>query len=704
MESLAKRGAKIPDDVLEALDLAIALRDDANAFYRDMHAALEMQHRHWFVCKLLRYFRRLFRRRATTAPGDPAKPEPRAGTLGFEALEIEQPADVTDANDDDVSPLSSNVLDIQEETPEDERVFALACLMADAARAREEVRTAWAAWTIDAGDHCASLLGATCQANHAVMKLDKIVNGTQLDLGLPDTTLATLLSCAPPPRVRLRLLQARSELNGRRGTLGARDAATGRYAVTLDGDGAELVRAKPANVCPEFGWKAGADAMVGILQEVGRAVEAFSRAAPTSADLLYCEDHTTQLAQFATKGAMHAWRCYGEGNGNLTTNAGGIRDAAWRVALRAFHKEPRRPSFTFAFMLLCAVDCNVDAAKRLEDRLAANPPLVMEELKAYHARVVAGVGAVGQTKEMQEPGSKRLMESFWGVCEAVDMMREAVILTTVQSCPWLAGDVLYTGGALAATLTSNVMWVHRSHLRVMVHVYHALRCRGRLRAIPEVDATVRVFRRSVFFRLEQLPSKGSFCSALKLSIGMSVAANQPDKVQQIIGDHTGCGLSEMSTLYFLATFAGAGLDLSSLDFPALARADMAVLHRAPHLLGAAQLLAVEDRLGLDGCLPQLVMRAADTDGPEWERVAERVVACFEANFPGCGYSPPAPEAPVPLTFSGHAHVAPMQGQAGMHASSYAPTDERRSRDAMKAELREGVARAKAAGKAERRAR
>ena len=73
-----------------------------------------------------------------------------------------------------------------------------------------------------------------------------------------------------------------------------------------------------AALCAERAIEAGVDAMVGILHEVGRAVEAFSRASPTSADLTYCEDHSYQLEQFATKGAMHAWLCYGEGNGNVT--------------------------------------------------------------------------------------------------------------------------------------------------------------------------------------------------------------------------------------------------------------------------------------------------------------------------------------------------------------------------------------------------
>ena len=484
--------------------------------------------------------------------------------------------------------------------------------------------------------------------------------------------------------MRLRHLQARPELNGQCGTIGALDEESGRYSVTLDSS--ESVRVKPVNISPQQGWATGTDAMVGLLHAAGRALDAFSKTSLTSAQLIYCEDHSHQLDSLATGGALHAWLCYGEGNGNLRTYGAG--DGAWRIALRAFQTKPRRPSFTFAFMLLCAVDCNVDASVRLKHALTANPTLVMEELAFLHRQAKAGVREISKVKEFNRSEFKRLMASFEGQCEAVEELLEPVMLTTVQSCPWLAGEVLYVGGQQASTLTSNVMWVQHVHLTVLVHTYHALRYRGHLRAIPEVDAFTRVFRRSCFFRLEQLPTKGGFRKALTLTLGQSVAGpGQPDHVRQTIMDHTGQGISEISLLHYVAQFAGAGLDLMSLDFQAIAREEVGVLHRAPHLVGVAKLCAVEDRL----MCPHEILREADADGAEWPRLAKHAVECFEQLFPGCALSPPDTEAAVPLCFSSYKHVAPIQGQVGAHASSYTPTSERKTSAEMKATMRESAA-------------
>ena len=41
METLAKSGTQMPVAVQQALDKAIDLRDEANAFYKDMQADLE---------------------------------------------------------------------------------------------------------------------------------------------------------------------------------------------------------------------------------------------------------------------------------------------------------------------------------------------------------------------------------------------------------------------------------------------------------------------------------------------------------------------------------------------------------------------------------------------------------------------------------------------------------------------------------------
>jgi hypothetical protein len=172
--------------------------------------------------------------------------------MGFEALEIEPTNAVSDEEDEGAAIDVSDAPELEgSAAAEEDMLFAVACLMADAARTREEVSSAWAEWA-PAAEHCASLLGAASRASFAVAKLERVVNATLLTLGQPDDS-AMLLAAFGPPRVRLRGLQAKPELNGRVGVLGSRDPQSGRYTVTLDGtdEGAPPIKAKPSNLCGE---------------------------------------------------------------------------------------------------------------------------------------------------------------------------------------------------------------------------------------------------------------------------------------------------------------------------------------------------------------------------------------------------------------------------------------------------------------------
>ena len=101
-----------------------------------------------------------------------------------------------------------------------------------------------------------------------------------------------------------------------------------------------------------------------------------------------------------------------------------------------------------------------------------------------------------------------------------------------------------------------------------MHVYHALRCCGRLCAVGEVDALVRMFRRAVFFRTETLPQRGAFATALALSIGAtasSVRRGAPELRHGRILEYTGINPAEWSMLRHVGVFAGAGLDVGADD-------------------------------------------------------------------------------------------------------------------------------------------
>ena len=148
MDELAARGEKMPADVLNQLGVAIALREEANDLYRAIQAAEDDQRRHWHVVRLLRRFRRLFspRKHAATPSvlaGVPVSEAPSSSSLGFERLEVETaPTTATSDDDGDGDAAAMPCADGDSSgasIKEDDVLFAFACLMADAARTRDEV-------------------------------------------------------------------------------------------------------------------------------------------------------------------------------------------------------------------------------------------------------------------------------------------------------------------------------------------------------------------------------------------------------------------------------------------------------------------------------------------------------------------------------------------------------------------------------------
>ena len=139
---------------------------------------------------------------------------------------------------------------------------------------------------------------------------------------------------------------------------------------------------------------------------------------------------------------------------------------------------------------------------------------VMRELNFFMAEARSAIAAAPITDQAVKVGINANLEAMECALENEP---------TAQSNVWLAGDVLECAGRIAgSSLAAKVVYAHRREVLVMVHLYHALRTGGYLRAMPEVDALLRMFRQSVFFRTEHLPtrgSKGGFRTALALALG-----------------------------------------------------------------------------------------------------------------------------------------------------------------------------------------
>ena len=280
--------------------------------------------------------------------------------------------------------------------------------------------------------------------------------------------------------------------------------------------------------------------------------------------------------------------------------------------------------------------------------------------------------------------------------EALEIAAENEV--TAASCVWLAGDVLEMSSRIAASsLAAKVVWAEKLSLVIMVHVYHALRVGGHLHAIAEVDALLRMLRRSVFFRTGQLPTRGGFRNALALAIGAtasSIKQGAPEQKHGRIFEYTGINPSEFSLIRYVDQFFGADLDVAQLDLRAIAREEVMVLNRAPTLAGALKLLRVRDVMRQAGLRDGRDV-VSEADGIDAGAAASSA-ACWEQVFPGCSCVPPAPEAAVPLVFSSYTQIAPAAGLKGAYASSYTPASERLTREQLKQRYKEASARARGA--------
>ena len=410
-------------------------------------------------------------------------------------------------------------------------------------------------------------------------------------------------------------------------------------------------------------------------------------------------DPSALLQLWASHGALWQWANYAHGIGRY-----GASETLWRRQMRAFvarrKAQPgsRGVGFVVAFLIAAAVEATVlcrangvDVVPSPVERALHPATTAMRELRFLRVANRAALASAPIEDDVA------LSQALRTELDALDIALENA--PAAQSCVWLAGDLLDLGGRIAAgTTTAKVVWRHKSHLLVMVHVYHALRCCGRLCAVGEVDALVRMFRRAVFFRTETLPQRGGFATALALSIGAtasSVRRGAPELRHGRILEYTGINPAEWSMLRHVGVFAGAGLDVGAeVDFQATAREEVAVLYRAPTLAGALKLLRVDRAMRLAGVRAPLVLREADEGSTTGSALAS-AVSCWEQLFPGCGCQPPAPPAAVPLEFSSYTQVAPVEGQK-LGTSSYVSTEERLTRAQLTQRYRDGIARAREA--------
>ena len=396
------------------------------------------------------------------------------------------------------------------------------------------------------------------------------------------------------------------------------------------------LKVKPINICGEHGWEMRPEALLGMLQQVGRALADFDHTSQPPGLLIQVHaDHTTLLNITVSNGALWQWTNYAEGIGRY-----GADETLWRRHLRAFTlqrgspyqhargrehgckvpeglKPSRDVGFIVAFLLATAVETTIFLGQRGIDMTpggrAGNGSIaapVMRELQFFRDEARSAIAAAPITDYAVRAGINTCLETLECVLENE---------TTAQSNVWLAGDVLECGSRIAAgaSLAAKIVWAHKVEVLVMVHLYHTLRAGGYLRAIPEVDALLRMFRQSVFFRTKQLPTrgtKGGFRTAMALALGAtasSIKQGAPELKHGRNIEYAGINPSEFSLIRFVDQFSGAGMDVSQLDLREIAREEVAVLNRAPTLAGALKLMKVHESMRRAGLRESDVSREAD---------------------------------------------------------------------------------------------
>ena len=130
------------------------------------------------------------------------------------------------------------------------------------------------------------------------------------------------------------------------------------------------------------------------------------------------------------------------------------------------------------------------------------------------------------------------------------------------------------------------------------------------------------------------------------------------------------------------------MDVERVDFEAVAREEVAVLHRAPTLVGALKLLRVREVMNAAGMKEGSLINELDEGKAA---LPARAVGYWEQVFPSCGCVPPLPVPAVPLVFSSYVHTPPTEGLKGAYTSSYTPANERLTKEQLKQKYRDGIA-------------
>jgi hypothetical protein len=760
LHHVAAAGVTMPHDICRSLRTAIRFRERVSSVYRSVPSANEDDHaRHAWIIEQLRLVEGLFlannRQKGEVGSDDEAhvaarmkrqNEEKAQSSLlqGFAALAVsdDEGSDEESIAENYVSeskPLvSSSAPQSEEELAAEERCFAIACTLMEIAQTRTDIRDAWRDWAkgqeaigtpvndvreTDLKRAAGELVAAYASTQYAVRMLRTSVLQTSVEFHSFDdfdqilAAFETQAACSTSVDYRLgddvtlRRLQARPDLNGRRGIV-SDEVRDGRYPIKLD-EGRKIVLIKPENLILS-------DDTFLRLNQVYVALKSFDfRSIPrlenrSNADRseieTACKGILLQLDNFSSamkrkdfvsfveltvRYFLPIWMCYAQLAGDA-----GAADELLKAYLFDFSRS-RKVTFHLAFAILSLADsaCVISETKESlgEDAVRIFRKVIPASLQLYRNAIEA----------FDRHGFKP--DCFYSHYQLISLYGN----TFYPMChffPLLSGEILLRGLRLNLVAASGIVYQFWKEFMTLIHLYWMLRAEGYLGRIVDLEETlIGMYSQRVWFR-GGLPERGkcTYWKLWQLSVGLNIQATKAYDGRNVRGaglsswaeDRTGLHVTEMSRLLDVLQWKSIPVFDRKACFKqirAIALEECGAIFMAPLMQVSLQLLALEGALterfvatAVDFCkrwirnyqpiLRQLkdcpkvcfwAFALADDRADEDEKRAglTLLAGCFQDVFG----APEGDSQPIPtLSFNPNDHkVDPsLWGEKGARASSY----------------------------------
>lgn len=739
---LASDGVLMPELVLSDLTLAISYRKKVGRFYRSLPQVSDQDYaRHEWLIQQLEHLENMFRRNAQKKKDDNDETDDNGGEdsvrKGFEVLAMSDDEEsVSSASGGDtVSQLKPSPIlkspPAPEELEKEERLFAMSLLLFEVDDIRNTLRTRWRKWADSLKDNgeeedVKELFAVTASTEYALSAIRKSVLQVSIEVeafddldldkiiaGIGESSSKQQLNPQELKQhalVTLQSLQKRSDLNGRFGFICSLvDGESDRVGVQLfptdaysSPDKKQSLSVKRENLLFSddthlrlFQIKLAFSAVdIGTMPILSTPEMTYGAPPSTSVKSVGLEailqrDRINKAAsnqdfeallQLMIEYALPVWMSMSKYLPDV-----GAADAVLNAYIRDYTKT-RKLKFPLAFALLVTMDSAIAGARAgREDteQIFVNFMNGMYTSKVYTPAI----------RVLEKDGKKA--NALYSHFEIVRHLREEYSIGGMFF-PLVTGELLLTGLRMHFVCGTALPYTYVEKYTNALHIYWMLRSEGFIGRIPELEAVVRIYRQSVFFR-GGLATRGqdNYVTCQQLAHGVTAQAVRylegkalPPKTHIAPGALTREGLhvSEISQLLDALQWNSMPIvdkETCFNEIESIAREDFSKVFTAPILTVSSKLSALVDALSASVApIAQqsgehimdnfgrhtarmtpidLVSFWAMTLGNNWSGVpgekekSLRMLASFFARFFEGGIQPVVPDEKPTLAFSANDH-------------------------------------------------